>query len=204
MTNQDHNDLVLSAIRVAEKAHHTRSQGPHLRKAPEREDRPYHIVHLAEVSWIVAEACATNHELIAATLLHDILEDCDYTADLLENEIGNRRVRELVEWVSEPGAVTANGEKEPWEVRNDRYLKRMKDAAADVLTLSCADKTANIREMCYWLERKFRVDQFTKRDHRTQLAKFEALGQVYQGQVAAPVLERFTASLDLFRSPYPG
>lgn len=203
MTEQNHHDLVLRAIRIAEKAHRTRPLGPHLRKAPEGEDRPYYIVHLAEVNWMVAEACATDHELIAAAWLHDTLEDCDYTADRLEDEIGSRRVRDLVEWVSEPGTVTENGEKEPWEVRNGRYLKRMKEAPADVLTLSCADKTANIREMCYWLGRGYRTDQFTKRDHPTQLAKFEALARVYQGQVAAPVLDRFTASLDLFRS-YPG
>jgi hypothetical protein len=37
MTNAPQNDLVLRAIRIAEKAHRTRPQGPHYRKAPKGE-----------------------------------------------------------------------------------------------------------------------------------------------------------------------
>jgi hypothetical protein len=59
----------------------------------------------------------------------------------------------LVEWVTEPGGVGPDGKKPPWEVRNRNYLERIRKAPAEALTLSCADKTSNIREMCYWLEK---------------------------------------------------
>lgn len=67
-----------------------------------------------------------------------------YTGDKLEQEIGNRRVRELVEWGTEPGGDEAgpDGKKPPWEVRNRNYLERIRKALADALTLSCADKTS--------------------------------------------------------------
>ena len=36
-------DLVLRAIRMAEKAHRNRAKGPHLRKAPDGQDRPNYL-----------------------------------------------------------------------------------------------------------------------------------------------------------------
>ena len=66
------------------------------------------------------------------------------------------------------------------------------------MVLSCADKAANIREMCHWLERGYKVDDFTSRDHKTNLAKFEALDEVFRGKVVDVVYERFTHSLDVF------
>lgn len=67
------------------------------------------------------------------------------------------------------------------------------------MTLSCADKAANIREMCYWLERGYNVDDFTSRDHTTNMAKFEALDEVFRGQVVGAVYDRFTKALLRFR-----
>ena len=198
MTNTPQNDLVLRAIRIAEYAHRNRPQGPHFRKAPEGKDRPYYFVHLAEVAWVLSDA-GCRHEVVAAGYLHDIIEDCGYTGDKLEQEIGNRRVRELVEWVTEPGgAAGLDGKKPSWEVRNKNYLERIRKAPAEALTLSCADKTSNIREMCYWLKRGYRTGDFTSRDHATNLAKFEALDVEFRGKVEDIVYDRFSWIFDLF------
>lgn len=197
-------DLVLRAIRIAEKAHRTRSQGPHHRKAPDGQDRPYYLVHLAEVSWMLSDAGADG-ELIAAGWLHDVLEDCGYSAHQLEQEIGSKKVATLVRWVSETGnAPLPEGEKEPWEIRNNRYLKRMLEAPVDALNLSCADKTANIMEMCSWLDLGYLAEEFTSRDHETQLAKFEALDQAYRGRVTERIYTRFSEWLKVFRVLAPG
>lgn len=197
MTIDPQNDLIFRAIRIAEYAHRNRPQGPHFRKAPEGEDRPYYFVHLAEVAWMLSDS-GCSHELVAAGYLHDLLEDCAYTADQLEKELGNWEVRKLVEWVTEPSAASPDGKKPPWEVRNRNYLERIRKAPVEALTLSCADKTSNIREMCYWLGQGYRTEDFTSRDHRTNLAKFEALDVEFRGKAKDVVYDRFSSILDLF------
>jgi len=62
-----------------------------------------------------------RHELIAAGYLHDIIEDCGYTGDQLEEEIGNKDVRELVGKVTDPGGTAgSDGKKPPWETHVTR------------------------------------------------------------------------------------
>jgi len=61
-----------------------------------------------------------------------------YTGDKLERETGNKRVRELVEWVTEP--TGPDGKKPPWEVRNRNYLERIRKAPAEALTPSCVTR----------------------------------------------------------------
>lgn len=87
---------------------------------------------------------------------------------------------ELVEWVSDPDKAAETGEKIPWEVRNRNYLERIKTAPIDALNISCADKTANMQEMLGWMERGYRVEEFTSRDLETQLGKFKALYQMFE------------------------
>jgi (p)ppGpp synthase/HD superfamily hydrolase len=198
MTNAPQNDLVLRAIRLSEYAHRNRPQGPHFRKAPEGKDRPYYYVHLTEVAWMLSDS-GCSHELVAAGYLHDVIEDCDYIGDQLEDEIGNKRVRDLVEWVTEVDRVGPDGKKLPWEIRNQNYLENIRKAPVEALTLSCADKTANIREMCYWLEKGYKTEDFTSRDHATNLAKFEALDEVFRGKVVDVVYDRFTQVLCSFK-----
>ena len=87
--------LVLDAMRLAERVHRTRKQGPHLRKAPDGEDRPPYFIHLAEVGWMLQNA-GLDAETVAAGYLHDVIEDCGYTKERLLKAIGNRRVVALV------------------------------------------------------------------------------------------------------------
>jgi len=68
-------DLVLRAMRLAERAHR---ENNHFRKAPDGLDRPAYFLHLAEVAWILQEGGLPD-EVVAAGYLHDTLEDCGYT-----------------------------------------------------------------------------------------------------------------------------
>ncbi len=53
--------------------------------------------------------------------------------------------------ITEPDKIAETGEKISWEVRNRNYLELIKDTPVDALNLSCADKTANMREMLSWM-----------------------------------------------------
>ena len=187
--------LVLDAMRLAERAHRTRDEGPHHRKAPDGEDRPAYFIHLAEVAWMLQDA-GLNNETVAAGFLHDIIEDCDYSQARLAQEIGNAKVAEIVKWVSEDKIDPETGKKLSWEIRNESYLERLKTSAKNVRALSCADKTSNIRDMNRLLAKGYSTSAFTKQDHATQLKKFESLyNQVFEGHVPEKLAARYQAAL---------
>lgn len=185
-------------MRLAERAHRTRPEGPHHRKAPEGEDRPAYFIHLAEVGWMLQDT-GLDAETVAAGYLHDVIEDCGYTQDQLAKEIGNARVAEIIKWVSED-KLDENGQKQSWEVRNHGYLERLKTAPDNVRALSCADKTSNMRDMNRLLAKGHPPSTFTKQDHATQLNKFQSLyEQVFDGHVPTQLAGRYQAALDEFR-----
>jgi GTP pyrophosphokinase len=187
-------------MRIAERAHRTREQGPHHRKAPEGEDRPAYFIHLAEVGWMLQEA-GMDAETVAAGYLHDVIEDCGYSQEHLAQEIGNPRVAEIVKWVSEDKLDPKTGDKLSWEVRNKGYLERLQAAPDNVRALSCADKTSNMRDMNRLLAKGHATSAFTKQDHATQLRKFESLYKLaFEGHVPATLAERYQEALGEFRS----
>ena len=47
------NNLVMDAMRLAERAHRLKNQ---FRKAPKGEDRPSYFLHLVEVAWMLQQA----------------------------------------------------------------------------------------------------------------------------------------------------
>lgn len=172
-------DLVLESMRLAEKAHR-----PQRRKAPEGQDRPAYFLHLAEVAWMLQDANMES-EVVAAGYLHDMIEDCGYTQGQLAEETGNQRVAELVDWVSEPEKDRS------WEERNGVYLERMREAPMEVLALSCADKTSNIRDMLRLIDRGYELDSFLSVGREKQVVKFEGLDELYSGVVPERIYSRF-------------
>ncbi len=66
----DTNDLVLRAMRLAEKAHRTREAGSHFRKGPGSVDKPSYFLHLTEVAWMLQDA-GYAASVVAAGYLHD-------------------------------------------------------------------------------------------------------------------------------------
>jgi (p)ppGpp synthase/HD superfamily hydrolase len=186
-------DLVLRAMRIAERAHRTRSAGSHFRKGPETVDRPSYFLHLTEVAWMLQDG-GYAEPVVAAGYLHDVIEDCDYTRDLLAAEIEDERVVSLVCAVTEPGKNRS------WEERNAAYLGKMRDAPKDALALSCADKASNLHDINRLNAEGHAVSAFTSRGHSSQLGKFVSLERVYRGKVADPIYARFKAALHTFES----
>ena len=100
-------------------------------------DVPY-IVHPLEVFNILYRMGA-DQELLAAGLLHDVLEDTNTTAEELSAEFG-RGVAQLVTAHTEDKSL-------PWHERKQRGCEALKTAPKRVQMLVLADKLSNIREM---------------------------------------------------------
>ena len=103
-------------------------------------DVPY-IVHLFEVSIILAQNNA-NDDVICAGILHDTLEDTKTTKDDLIENFGDY-IASLVSANSENKILT-------WEERKEETLRYLsEEATKEELFVACADKLSNIRSLQY-------------------------------------------------------
>lgn len=101
---------------------------------------PY-VSHLFAVAMIAIDYVHDEDVLIAA-LLHDALEDTDYTAKELQEDFGGE-VREIVEALSEP---RDDGDtRYSWKDKKLRYIKQLRKAPEKALIVCAADKIHNMR-----------------------------------------------------------
>ena len=129
-------ELVSEAIAFAVKAH----DGMRRKKS----EAPY-ILHPIEAAVIVG-TMSDDQNLIAAAVLHDVVEDAGITIEEVEEKFGSR-VRELVESETEdkradlPPADT-------WRTRKEESLAALKNTQdIGVLMVWLGDKLANMRSI---------------------------------------------------------
>ena len=127
-------ELVSEAIAFAVKAH----DGQRRKKS----DAPY-ILHPMEAAVIVG-TMTDDQELIAAAVLHDVVEDAGITMDEIGERFGER-VKELV--LSETEDKRENlPPADTWRIRKEESLEVLKNTEdLAVLMVWIGDKLANMR-----------------------------------------------------------
>ena len=85
-----------------------------------------------------------DEDTIVASLLHDTLEDTDYTEKELEDDFGGN-VKDIVCAITEPKI----SDKEPSsiEAQKKQYLKQLANASERALVVVAADKIHNMRSI---------------------------------------------------------
>ena len=127
-------DLVSEAIVFATKAH----DGMRRRKS----DAPY-VLHPMEVGVIIG-TITDKQEVIAAGLLHDVVEDAGVTIEEIGEAFGER-VMALVASETENKREDLPPE-QTWRIRKEESLAKLKSTDdIDVITLWLGDKLSNIR-----------------------------------------------------------
>lgn len=127
-------DLVSEAIVFSTKAH----DGMRRRKSKV----PY-IVHPMEVGAIIS-TMSDNQEVIAAGLLHDVVEDAGVTIEEIGEKFG-ARVMELVASETENKREELPPE-ETWLIRKEESLENLRTTDdIEILMLWVGDKLSNIR-----------------------------------------------------------
>lgn len=101
---------------------------------------PY-VTHLYAVAFIVADY-TNDEDTIIAALLHDTIEDTDYTQEELQDDFGGN-VMEIVLGVTEPR--TPEGQTRSWKENKKLYLKQLSKAPKGSLIVAAADKIHNMR-----------------------------------------------------------
>lgn len=110
---------------------------------------PY-SVHLMEAVEI-ASTITSDQEILAATALHDTVEDTDVTIEQLRKEFGDR-IAKLVEYESDK---FANGfsQHDSWTDRKKAALVRLANAPYDAKIVAMGDKLSNMRAIARDYER---------------------------------------------------
>ncbi len=103
---------------------------------------PY-VSHLCAVTMIVGDY-SDDEDVIVGALLHDTLEDTDYTPEELQNDFGGV-VREIVESLTEPH--DEEFKKFSWIEQKQYYAKQLKKASDKALIIAAADKIHNMRSI---------------------------------------------------------
>ena len=127
-------DLVSEAIVFSTMAH----DGMRRRKS----ESPY-ILHPMEVAAIIG-TMTDDQEVIAAGLLHDVVEDAGITVEEVGEKFG-RRVMELVASETENKREDLPPE-DTWKIRKEETLQKLKKSEdISVLMIWIGDKLSNIR-----------------------------------------------------------
>ena len=98
---------------------------------------PY-ISHPLAVLFIVSQI-SNNEDVLAASVLHDTVEDTDTTLDDIEKQFGSR-VKEIVD-------ILTDDESLPKEERKIKQIERFKKADNDVLLIKSADILCNFSDI---------------------------------------------------------
>ena len=129
-------ELVSEAIAFAVKAH----DGMRRKKT----GAPY-ILHPLEAAVIVG-TMTDDQEVIAAAVLHDVVEDTNISITEIEERFG-KRVRDLVESETENKRPNLPAS-ETWRIRKEESLEFLKNSNdLGVLMVWLGDKLANIRSL---------------------------------------------------------
>ena len=147
-------ELVSEAIVFAVKAH----DGMRRRKG----EVPY-VLHPMEAAVIVG-SMSEDQNLIAAAVLHDVVEDAGITIDEVERHFG-KRVRELVACETENKREELPPE-QTWQVRKEESLQVLKNAEDPaVLMVWLGDKLAKMRAI--YRDWKVEGDAMWQRFHQS-------------------------------------
>ena len=110
--NQEEMDVVQKAFDFANEAH---------KDVRRRSGGPY-IIHPIEVAKIVVSNIGLGYKSIAAALLHDVVEDTDYTVDDIKNLFGDK-IASLVDGLTKIKIV----------LDNEDRAKRLEDVYSESL-----------------------------------------------------------------------
>lgn len=150
---------------------------------------PY-IVHPMEAMAIVATLTA-DQELLAAAVLHDVVEDTALTVEDIRAEFGDR-VAELVEAESDK-FVEGVSESDSWRTRKQAAIDRLAEAPLEVKMIAMGDKLSNMRAIArdYALQGDRLWNLFHVKDRASHEWHYRGLAASLRSLAGTPAYDEF-------------
>ena len=145
---------------------------------------PY-IVHPMEAAAIAA-TITDDQEVLAAAVLHDVMEDCGVSFEALRERFGER-VADLVRADSHNQGAFAEAS---WNARKREAVRKLEKASAELLLITLSDKLSNIRAIYRDYLRDgddmfLKFNQTDKRRHAWYYRNCAALTKAVYGHTSA-------------------
>lgn len=159
---------------------------------------PYpYISHLVAVAFLLRDYTDDEDTIIAA-LLHDTLEDTDYTPEEIESDF-NLNVRRIVEGVTD--VQLHERSLFTWKERQDRYFKALTLAPIESLLVSAADKIHNMRSIVEEYNNKpdLFISHFGSSIDDVQ-NKYEKLKMLLHERLKSDILNEYDHVHELFKT----
>lgn len=139
-----------------------------------------------------------DEDVIIGALLHDTIEDTDYTATELQEDFGGR-VREIVESLSEPQSSKDN--KVSWLEQKRQYVKQIKKASDEALLICAADKIHNMRSIVeeYYDDHKRFMSEF-RGNLEDRVGMYQDISDVLNRRLKSGILSEFNHVFDEYKN----
>lgn len=170
-------------------------------------NKPY-IIHPIDVANKL-KAYGFGDDVVAAGILHDVVEDTPITLTEIQNLFGNH-IASLVKGSSEQSKIektNQNSQKEAsWEERKQETINRVKNLDFEHKAVACVDKISNLEDILI-LSGKIGEPNFSsfKRGMEQQKWYYENLYQnlIYGCDENSPMFQDLKKLIDLlFRTPF--
>ncbi|QDV52035.1 GTP pyrophosphokinase [Gimesia fumaroli] len=145
-----HSPIVEHAVRLAAVAH----------KSQKRKSSgiPY-IAHPLSVCLILTKAGFHEESILAAAVLHDVVEDTDLTIEELAELFSEDVVQYVKEMTEEK--ETREGKKRSWQDRKQDHIQVMRQATLGARAIELADKLHNLEAMLFDLQTEDKAEFWT-------------------------------------------
>lgn len=143
-------------------------------------DLPY-IVHPAEVL-AIASALTSDPEILAAAVLHDVIEDCGVSEAELAQRFGPR----VAQLVASETQISCGDPRETWDMRKQEAIARIAAGNRDVRLIALADKLSNMRAIHrdYDRDRDNMFLRFHQHDKRRHAWYYRSITALLEGEFA--------------------
>jgi (p)ppGpp synthase/HD superfamily hydrolase len=157
---------------------------------------PY-VTHLMAVMLIVRDYTEDETTLVAA-LLHDTLEDTDYTEEELKADFGPE-VTQLVLTLTEPQQTLEN--KIPWLEVKKTYARQLRKGKEEAVLIAAADKAHNFRSIVeeYYEDHNRFVQDFGPQLEQ-KLEGYQDIANAINSRLKDGIVHEFNHTFEQFKS----
>lgn len=156
---------------------------------------PY-VTHPFAVACIIADYTNDEHTIIAG-LLHDTIEDTEYTLAELEEDFGHE-VCTIVKEVTAP--ASPEDAREDWKEKHARYVTQLKNASTEALIVAAADTIHNMRSIIdeyYGDHARFQKDFGGTENKRLMI--YQSIGNILNSRLENEIVHEFNHVFDEYK-----